>query len=191
MPFNHPSDVIQKQYRVEPLAHESIPEDSPAGVQVLWIGCSDSWTTETDTVDVHRDHLIVHRNLGSIVSNQDLSSASTIEHCVGTLQVRHIVICGHYDCCLLKAEDDPEAKHGLKGWYKDLSTLHAANESVLESSMSETEKDRHLIEVYILAEAEWLKKQPIVQKAMQERGLKVHAFVFDKGTNACARLVEV
>lgn len=191
MPFSRPTAAISKQYKTEPLPRDLIPEDNGQNVQVLWIGCSDSWTTETDTLDVHRDRIFVHRNLGSVVSNQDLSSASTIEYCVGALQLNHIVICGHYDCGLLKADEDPEAKHGLKGWYKDLSKLHAANEAALKSSMTEEEKSRHLVEVYILAEAEWLRKQPVVQKAIQERGLKVYPIVFDKATASSIQLVEV
>lgn len=40
------------------------------------------------------------------------------------------------------------------------------------------------------AEVEWLRSQPTVAKAIAERGLKVHAFVFDKEEEACVRLVE-
>lgn len=40
------------------------------------------------------------------------------------------------------------------------------------------------------AEVEWLRSQPTVAKAIAERGLKVHAFVFDKEEEVCVRLVE-
>jgi carbonic anhydrase len=76
---------------------------------------------------------------------------------------------------------------------RDLSMLHAANETYIldhDKSMVEEERNRHLTELFTLAEAEWLKKQSIVIKAMQERDLKVHAFVFDKKANMCVRLVE-
>jgi carbonic anhydrase len=42
----------------------------------------------------------------------------------------------------------------------------------------------------VQAEVEWLRSQPTVAKAIAERGLKVHAFVFDKEEEACVRLVE-
>jgi len=104
--------------------------------------------------------------------------------------VKHIVICGHYDCALVKADKDPGAIHG---WYKDLKKLHVANEEYLgpHADMEEEDRDRHLVEVYVLAEAEWIKKQPVVAKAIQERGLQVHAFVFDKHSAASVRLVEI
>lgn len=40
------------------------------------------------------------------------------------------------------------------------------------------------------AEVEWLREQPTVAKAIADRGLKVHAFVFDKEKEASVRLVE-
>jgi carbonic anhydrase len=43
----------------------------------------------------------------------------------------------------------------------------------------------------VLAEADWIKKQPHVRKAMQERGLQVHAFCYDKETNKCSKMVEI
>lgn len=45
-------------------------------------------------------------------------------------------------------------------------------------------------EVYVLAEVDWLKRQPNVKRAMKEWGLQVHAFVFDKERGTCVRLVE-
>jgi carbonic anhydrase len=55
---------------------------------------------------------------------------------------------------------------------------------------SDRERDRILEEIYVLAETEWIRKQPNVKKAMAERGLQVHAFVYDKIRNRCVRLVE-
>jgi carbonic anhydrase len=76
---------------------------------------------------------------------------------------------------------------------RDLSKLHAANDAYLNegpNAMCKEDRDRHLEEVYILAECEFLKREPIVKKAIAERGLKIHGFVFDKEKSACVRLVE-
>jgi carbonic anhydrase len=55
---------------------------------------------------------------------------------------------------------------------------------------NEQDRDRILEEVYVLAETEWLRNQPNVTKAITERGLQIHAFVYDKTQNRCVRLVE-
>jgi carbonic anhydrase len=41
----------------------------------------------------------------------------------------------------------------------------------------------------VLAEVDWLKRQEKVKKAMKDRGLQIHAFVFDRLTERCVRLV--
>ncbi len=102
-------------------------------------------------------------------------------------QVNHIVVCGHYDCGLLRVES--EEPNGIHSWYKDLSTLRAANDSFL-TSVDPVTRDHHLVEVYVLAEVNWLKTHPVVKKAIEERGLKVHAFVFDKEKEATMQLIE-
>lgn len=73
--------------------------------------------------------------------------------------------------------------------FRDLSKLRKANESFLSSKPEET-RDRHLIEIYVLAEANWLKTQSTVKKAIEERGLQIHSFVFDKEKEKTVRLVE-
>jgi carbonic anhydrase len=51
-------------------------------------------------------------------------------------------------------------------------------------------RHRKLEEVYVLAEVGWLRRQEIVRKAIEERGLQIHPFVYDKDTNQCVKLVE-
>jgi len=154
------------------------------------VGCSDSLISETDSLGVDREEIFVHRNLGNLLSNEDLSSQSAIAWGVDLLKVDHVVVCGHYDCALIKAKADAGI---LNGWHKDVTKLHAVNErhlSLSDEILDERSVDQRLEEVYVLAEVDWLKKQPNVKQAIDERGLQVHAFVYDKEENRCLRLVE-
>jgi carbonic anhydrase len=49
---------------------------------------------------------------------------------------------------------------------------------------------RHLAEVSVLAEIAWLKEQANVKAAIEERGVQIHAFVFDKVEGRCVQLIE-
>ena len=118
--------------------------------------------------------------------------------------MNHIVACGHYDCALIRESDANE----VHGWHKyewsnpkvlklkeirDVTRLHRTNVEFLSKTrkdISDQDRDRILEEVYVLAETEWIRKQPNVKKAIAERGLQVHAFVYDKIQNRCVRLVE-
>ncbi|TVY56626.1 Carbonic anhydrase [Lachnellula suecica] len=188
MPFDFDA-VIHKQYDILPLDPSLIKTTGEQKPQILWVGCSDSLVLETLTLDVQPEEIFVHRNLGNVVSNGDLSSESAVAWSVDLLKVKHIVVCGHYGCSLTK-EKDPKA---LYGWSKDITKLHKLNDEFLELSdrkVDETSREHRLEEVYTLAETDWLAKQPNVKAAIRERGLQTHAFIYDKDSNTCVRLVE-
>lgn len=79
--------VVQKRYSVESLPSTFIPSLGQPKANILWVGCSDSWITETSSLDVLPDETFVHRNLGAVVSNDDLSSQSAISYSVDILKV--------------------------------------------------------------------------------------------------------
>jgi len=183
---------IDKHYDVVPLERDLIPSRGVKKEHIMWVGCSDSLILETETLGVLSEELFVHRNLGNILSNEDLSSVSAVEWCVDIIKVDHIIVCGHYDCVLIREDADDNALHG---WYKDVTKLHVLEEKYLARSpermhMNEESRDHRFEEVYVLAEVNWLKRQPIVKKAIHERGLQIHALVYDKKTNTSVRLVE-
>src|SRR5690606_34749634 len=66
--------------------------------EILYIGCSDSRVTAEEVTGVGPGQMFVHRNVGNIIPNNDLSSATVIDYAVKHLQIKHIVICGHYFC---------------------------------------------------------------------------------------------
>jgi carbonic anhydrase len=79
---------------------------------------------------------------------------------------------------------------------RDVTKLHALNDRHMSTStgmigMDEVSKERRMEEIYVLAEVDWMKRQPSVGKAIRERGLKVHAFCYDKMTEKCCELIEV
>jgi carbonic anhydrase len=181
--------TVKKQYSTVPVERDFIRRSKSGREQILWVGCSDSSVEETDALGVPREEIFVHRNLGNIVSNGDLSSESAVEWCLNLLKVKHIIVCGHYDCSLIDKGDGSV----LGGWYKNVTKLHALNEDYLRKSDSSLDyecRHRKLEEVYVLAEMDWLKRQENVRKAIEEDGLQIHAFVYDKHTNECFRLVE-
>lgn len=82
IPLSSPS------YQILPLPKDFIPPAKiPGSQQILWIGCSDSTVEETDVLDVPREEIFVHRNLGDKVSDGDLSSRAAVEWGLGLLKV--------------------------------------------------------------------------------------------------------
>lgn len=47
----------------------------------------------------------------------------------------------------------------------------------------------HLVELNVLAQMTWLMQQPNVLKAIEERGMEVHGFIYNPENGECVRLV--
>jgi carbonic anhydrase len=74
-------------YRIDRVPRTFIAPLPVPNEQILWIGCSDNGWAETQTLDMLPEEFIVHRNAGCVVSNEDLSTASTVEWAVRVSKV--------------------------------------------------------------------------------------------------------
>lgn len=79
--------IAKKNYNIRTVPRSLIPSNDGTKQQILWVGCSDSIISETETLDVKPEEIFVHRNLGNILSNGDLSSASAVEWSLEKLKV--------------------------------------------------------------------------------------------------------
>ncbi|KAJ5222212.1 carbonic anhydrase [Penicillium citrinum] len=173
-------------FEAMPVRANMIPSLQQPTQQVLWIGCSDSCYQETKTLDLLPDEMLVHRNLGNMLIKGDMSSEVTINHAVANLMVKHIVVCGHYGCGIVRTE----SRDGLDGpWRRQLSALHSTFNGTI-NHLSETHRDRAFVEMNVLDQLQSLREFPEVQKATKLRGLQLHGFVYDAHTDKAFRLAD-
>ena len=146
---------------------------------ILYIGCSDSRVTAEDLMGVAPGEVFVHRNIANMVISIDLNAMSVLNYAVEHLKVNHVVVCGHYFCGGVKAAMQSEDLGVLNPWLRNIRDVYRLLKDELNEIGDETNRYNRLVELNVQEQCVNLIKTAEVQKAITERGLQVHGWVFD------------
>jgi carbonic anhydrase len=147
--------------------------------EVLYIGCSDSRVTAEELMGAKAGEVFVHRNIANMVINIDLNVQSVLEYAVAHLQVKHIVVCGHYVCGGVKSAMEAKDLGLLNPWLRNIRDVYRMHKEELNAISDETKRYDRLVELNVEEQTFNLLKVASVQKAIKNRGLKVHGWVFN------------
>jgi len=149
---------------------------------ILYIGCSDSRVTAEELMGISAGEAFIHRNIANMVPNTDLSSMSVIHYAVVNLKVNHIVVCGHYYCGGVKAAMQSEDQGILNSWLRNIRDVYRMHKDELNEINEEEERYKRLVELNVQEQCINVIKTAEVQRAIRERGLTIHGWVFDMHT---------
>ncbi len=156
--------------------------------EILYIGCSDSRVTAEELMGLNPGEAFIHRNIANVVSNVDLNVMSVINYAVSHLKVNHVVICGHYYCGGVKAAMGSQDLGILNPWLRNIRDVYRLHRHELDAISNEEKRYERLVELNVQEQCINVIKTSEVQKAYNERGLKVHGWVFDVHTG---RLIDL
>lgn len=148
--------------------------------EILYIGCSDSRVTVEEMTGMAPGQMFVHRNIANLVPNNDNSSASVIEYAVAYLNVKHIVVCGHYNCGGIKAAMKAEDLGILNPWLRNVRDVYRLHKNTLDAISDEEARYKKLVELNVEEQCINVIKMAVLQKHYLEKGYPtVHGWVFD------------
>lgn len=147
--------------------------------EILYIGCSDSRVSAEELMGVQPGEVFVHRNIANMVPNTDLNVMSVINYAVTILKVKHLVICGHYYCGGVKAAMQSEDLGILNPWLRNIRDVYRLHKSELDLITCEETKYNRLIELNVQEQCVNVLKTSDVQKALLEKRITVHGWVWD------------
>ena len=147
--------------------------------EFLWIGCSDSRVPANEITGTSPGEIFVHRNIANMVVHTDVNLLSVLEYAVKFLEVKHVIVCGHYGCGGVKAS---MAQHNLgiiNKWVmhiKDVQRIHAEE---LQAIGDEDARTNRLVELNVIEQVTNLAKTSVIQKAWKDRqGPHLHGWVY-------------
>ncbi|KAJ5202101.1 carbonic anhydrase [Penicillium cinerascens] len=146
----------------------------------LYIGCSDSRVPANEIMGLEAGEVFVHRNIANLVPNTDLNVMSVINYAVRHLHVKHIIICGHYNCGGVKAALTPADLGLLNPWLRNIRDVYRLHEKELDAIANEGDRYNRLIELNVIESCRNVIKTAAVQQSYQQHGYPiVHGLVFD------------
>jgi len=66
--------------------------------EMLWIGCSDARLPPNEIIGLRSGELFVHRNVANVGGHCELNCLSVLQYAIEVLEVKHVIVCGHYGC---------------------------------------------------------------------------------------------
>lgn len=147
--------------------------------EYLWIGCADSRVPANQVVDLTPGEVFVHRNIANVVVHTDLNCLSVIQYAVQVLNVKHIIVCGHYGCGGVKAAFEGH-EHGLiDNWLRHIKDVYRWHKDEIDAKNTTQEKIDLLCEKNVIEQVANVCHSTIVQHAWREnQDLTVHGWIY-------------
>ncbi len=157
----------------------------------LFIGCADSRVPANEIMGLDPGDVFVHRNVANLVVGTDINAQSVIEYAVGHLDVKHVIVCGHYGCGGVAAAMQPADLGLLNGWLREIRDVYRLHQEELEAIEDTDARYRRLVELNVREQCVNVIKTAVVLKKYAHTGHPVvHGWVYDVA-NGLLRDLEV
>ncbi|MCE0483214.1 MAG: carbonate dehydratase [Methylacidiphilales bacterium] len=145
----------------------------------LWIGCSDSRVPANEICGLLPGEIFVHRNVANIVVHSDLNCLSVMQYAIDVLQVKHILVVGHYGCGGVRAALSNQKFGLIDNWLRHVQDVKGKYTDHLACIADESARIDRLCELNVIDQVINAAETTLVQNAW-ERGqeLAVHGWVY-------------
>jgi carbonic anhydrase len=147
--------------------------------EFFWIGCSDSRVPANVVAGLDPGEVFVHRNVANVVHSSDLNLLSALEFAVDALNIREIIVCGHYGCGGVKAATE-NLPHGLADhWLEPIRRLVRHYDDELGGIEDVEDRRDRLAELNVMDGVGRVAETPILQRAWNAGvQVKIHGLIY-------------
>ena len=146
---------------------------------LLWIGCSDSRLPPNEIIGRAPGEVFVHRNVANLVEHTDVNCLSVLQYAIDVLQVKHVIVCGHYGCGGVRAAMSSQSLGLIDNWLRHIKDVHLWNREELAAIADLDDRTNRLAELNVEAQVANVCHTTILQDAWR-RGQKVtvHGWIY-------------
>ena len=160
--------------------------------EYLWIGCSDSRVPANEVTGTAPGEIFVHRNIANMVVHTDINLLSVLTYAVDVLEVKHIIVCGHYGCGGVKAAMGNNYLPLINNWLRNIKDVYKTNRVEIQSIQDEEKQFDRLVELNVLEQVHHLAETNIVQGAWKKREMPlIHGWVYGLNNGIIKPLITI
>lgn len=149
----------------------------------LFIGCSDSRADPEEITGLDLGQIFVHRNISNIVNPIDLNVKSVIEYGIENLNIKNIIVCGHYGCGGIAAAMRQEGIGKNSPWLQIIKDIYRIHKDELETIEDDEKRYDRLVELNVIEQCENVLEMDCVKTQYAAKNIPaVYGWVFDMRT---------
>ena len=147
---------------------------------VLWIGCAYSRVPANEITGTAPGEVFVHRNIANMVIHTDMNMLSVLDYAVTVLEVRHVIVCGHYGCGGVLAAMSNKQFGLIDNWVRHIKDVYHLHRDELNAIVDEESRARRFVELNVIEQVYDLGKTSIIQNAWRHRQMPyIHGWAYD------------
>lgn len=145
----------------------------------LWIGCSDSRVAPDEICQTRPGEMFIHRNVANVVVHTDMNLLSVLQYAVEVLEIKHIIVCGHYGCGGIHAAMGNKSFGLIDTWLRHIKDIYRLHEQELNGIEDETQRANRLVELNVREQMFNIAKTSIIQKSWKNNQRpSIHGWIY-------------
>lgn len=169
---------VESQKQQDPTFFEALAQGQHP--EILFIGCADSRVPVASVTGLGPGEVFVHRNVANLVHPIDHNINSALQYAVEHLEVKHVIVCGHYGCGGVHAAMTHQDMGGLNKWLRGVRDVYRLHQAELDALPDDEARYRKLVELNVYEQCLNVMKTTWVQEAYDSRDdFSVHGWVYD------------
>ena len=172
---------VAETLNIDPLYFEKLAAGQTP--PVFWIGCADSRVPANQITHTKPGEIFVHRNIANVVVHSDMNMLSVLDYAVNILEVKHVIVCGHYGCGGVIAAIGNDENGLVDNWLRHIKDVYRLHATELDAIEDQTQRTDRLVELNVIENVNNLTATSIVQNAWKKgKQLSVHGWVYTLNT---------
>ena len=123
--------------------------------------------------------LFVHRNVANLASPQDANYLSVLQFAVDVLNVKHIIVVGHYGCGGVSAAVDGKRRGLVDHWLHPIREVCQEHHSELDAISDWRDRMNRLCELNVIRQVKNVASDVFLHEAWARgQDLSIHGWVY-------------